>query len=106
MSFIEIAKKTGHGLAMTTAILAAVSLTAAPGTAFARDWHGGGHWGGSPRGMEHPQRMEQSRRSHGGAVARGLDGRFPAGGYAHSGGLEQRSIAWTQAIGLSGLESK
>jgi len=42
MSFIEIAKKTGHGLAMTTAILAAVSLTAAPGTVFARDWHGGG----------------------------------------------------------------
>ena len=50
MSFIEIAKKTGRGLAMTAAILAAVSLTAAPGTAFARDWHGGGHWGGHHHG--------------------------------------------------------
>jgi hypothetical protein len=45
--FIDIAKKTGRGLAASAAILAVVSLTAAPSTAYARDWHGGGgHWGG------------------------------------------------------------
>ena len=46
MKFFEIAKKAGRGLAMTATILAAVSLTAAPGTAYARDWHhgGGGNW--------------------------------------------------------------
>jgi len=72
MSFIEIAKKTGHGLAMTTAILAAVSLTAAPGTVFARDWHGGGHWGGGHWGGHH---------HHGGGagIALGLLGGAPAG---------------------------
>ena len=52
MSFIEIAKKTGRGLALSAALLAAGSLAAIPGTAYARDWHGGGHhwdgghWGG------------------------------------------------------------
>lgn len=47
MGFIEIAKKTGRGLALSAALLAAGSLVAAPGTAYARDWHGGGHhWGG------------------------------------------------------------
>ena len=46
MGFIDIAKKTGRGLAASAAILAAVSLTAAPSAAYARDWHGGGHWGG------------------------------------------------------------
>jgi hypothetical protein len=47
MSFVESAKKTGRGLALTAALLAAGSLAAAPGTAYARDWHGGGHnWGG------------------------------------------------------------
>src|SRR5215469_6477582 len=47
MCFIEIAKKTGRGLALSAALLAAGSLVAAPGTAYARDWHGGGHhWGG------------------------------------------------------------
>ena len=46
MKFFEIAKKAGRGLAITATILAAVSLTAAPGTAYARDWHhgGGGNW--------------------------------------------------------------
>jgi hypothetical protein len=45
MSFTEIAKKTGRGLALATAVLGAISLTAAPNTAYARDhggWHGGG----------------------------------------------------------------
>jgi len=47
MSFIEFAKKTGRGLALSAALLAAGSLAAIPGTAYARDWHGGGgHWGG------------------------------------------------------------
>jgi hypothetical protein len=45
MGFIEIAKKTGRGLALSAALLAAGSLAAIPGTAYARDWHGGGHWG-------------------------------------------------------------
>jgi hypothetical protein len=47
MGFIEIAKKTGRGLALSAALLAAGSLAAIPGTAYARDWHGGGHhWDG------------------------------------------------------------
>ncbi|HJU20626.1 MAG TPA: hypothetical protein VJ770_29610 [Stellaceae bacterium] len=54
MSFAEIAKRTGRGLALATALAGAVSLTAAPGAAYARDhggWHGGGWhdhhgWGG------------------------------------------------------------
>src|SRR3954465_10793464 len=60
MAFKDLAKKSGRGLAVATAVLAAVSLTAAPGSAYARDWHGGhggggwhgggGHWGGHHRG--------------------------------------------------------
>jgi hypothetical protein len=59
MAFIDIAKTTGRGLAVTAVVLATVSLTTAPGTAYAErgdheggghedgDWHGrGGHWGG------------------------------------------------------------
>ena len=53
MSF-EIAKKSGRGLALTAALFAAGSLAAAPGTAYARDWHGGGnHWGGGHWGGYH-----------------------------------------------------
>jgi hypothetical protein len=62
MSF-EIAKKTGRGLALTAALFAAGSLAAAPGTAYARDWHGGGnHWGGGHWGGHH----------HGGGAGIGL----------------------------------
>src|SRR3954471_5624899 len=54
MTFRNFAGKTGRALAMSAAIVAAVSLTAAPGTAYADrghhgggGWHGGGgHWGG------------------------------------------------------------
>jgi hypothetical protein len=58
MAFIDIAKKTGRVLAVTVAVLAAVSLTSGPGTAYAQrgggwhggggggGWHGGGGWGG------------------------------------------------------------
>jgi hypothetical protein len=53
MSFTEIAKKTGRGLALTAALFAAGSLAAAPSTAYARDWHGGGHWGGGHWGGGH-----------------------------------------------------
>ena len=54
MSFIEIAKKTGRGLALSAALFAAGSLAAAPGTAYARDWHGGGgHWGSGHWGGHH-----------------------------------------------------
>src|SRR6267154_597077 len=61
MSF-EIAKKTGRGLALTAALFAAGA--AAPGTAYARDWHGGGgnHWGGGHWGGHH----------HGGGAGIGL----------------------------------
>jgi hypothetical protein len=63
MSFVEIAKKTGRGLALTAALFAAGSLAAAPGTAYARDWHGGGnHWGGGHWGGHH----------HGGGAGIGL----------------------------------
>ncbi len=65
MSFVEIAKKTGRGLALTAALFAAGSLAAAPGTAYARDWHGGGnHWGGGHWGGHH----------HGGGAGIGLGG--------------------------------
>src|SRR5258708_38774215 len=44
MTFIKRAKRTGRGLAVTGALLAAVTLAAAP--ASAREWHGGGGWHG------------------------------------------------------------
>ena len=49
MAFIDIAKKTGRVLAVTVAVLATVSLTSGPGTAYAQrggGWHGGGGGGG------------------------------------------------------------
>src|SRR3954452_6244275 len=49
MAFIELAKKTGRALAVTAAIVAAVSFSAAPSTAYAQRGHGGGggwHGGG------------------------------------------------------------
>jgi hypothetical protein len=39
----EIARKTGRGLAMMTAVVAVVAFTAAPGTANAKDWRYGHH---------------------------------------------------------------
>ena len=44
----EITLKTGRRLAMVVAVVAVASFTAAPGTAYARDWHGHHHggWGG------------------------------------------------------------
>ena len=72
MGFIEIAKKTGRGLALTAALFAAGSLAAAPGTAYARDWHGAGHWGGGHWGGHH--------RGGGGAeIALGIIGGALAG---------------------------
>jgi hypothetical protein len=69
MGFIEIAKKTGRGLALSAALLAAGSLVAAPGTAYARDWHGGGHhWGGGHWGGH-----------RGGGIALGIIGGALAG---------------------------
>src|SRR3979490_704576 len=52
MAFMEVAKKTGRALAVTAAIVAAVSFTAAPSTAYAQRGHGGGGgWdGGGGRG--------------------------------------------------------
>jgi len=79
MSFIEIAKKTGRGLALSAALFAAGSLAAAPGTAYARDWHGGGHWGGGHWGGHH----------HGGGgagIALGLIGGALAGAAIASAG--------------------
>ena len=50
MAIKDFVKKSGRGVAVAAALLGAVSLTAAPGAAYARDhggWHGGGgHWGG------------------------------------------------------------
>lgn len=69
MGFIEIAKKTGRGLALSAALLAAGSLVVAPGTAYARDWHGGGHhWGGGHWGGH-----------RGGGIALGIIGGALAG---------------------------
>src|SRR5437773_1535163 len=45
MAFIELAKKIGRALAVTAAIVAAVSFTAAPSTAYAQRGHGGGGGG-------------------------------------------------------------
>jgi hypothetical protein len=42
----EFAKKTGRALALTSAIVAAVSLSVVPSSAYARGWHGGGGWHG------------------------------------------------------------
>ena len=42
----EFAKKTGRALALTSAVVAAVSLSAMPSSAYARDWHDGGNWHG------------------------------------------------------------
>jgi hypothetical protein len=58
MAFIDIAKKTGRGLAVTAAVLAAVSLTTVPETAYAQRGGGGGggggfHGGGSGGGGFH-----------------------------------------------------
>ena len=58
MGFIEITKKTGRALAVTAAIVAAVSLSIGPSPAYAQHrggggWHGGGggwHGGGGWRG--------------------------------------------------------
>ena len=50
MAFIDIAKKTGRGLAVTAAVLAAVSFTSAPGTAYAQRDGGGRGGGGGQQG--------------------------------------------------------
>lgn len=53
MRVIELAKKTGRGLALSAAVLGTVSLAAAP-AAQARDWHGGGgHWRGGGGHFHH-----------------------------------------------------
>jgi hypothetical protein len=59
MALIAMTKKTGRGLVMTTALLAAVALAVAPATAYAQHrggggggggWHGGGGGGGGWHG--------------------------------------------------------
>lgn len=45
MKSVDLTKKTGRGLALSAALIGAVSLAAAP-AAQAREWHGGGHWHG------------------------------------------------------------
>jgi len=58
MAFMDFAKKTGRGLALSAALLGAGALVAAP-AAQAREWHGGGHgrgghhggWGGAAIGL-------------------------------------------------------
>ena len=50
MAFMEFAKKTGRALAVTAAIVAAVSFSVAPGTAYAQRGHGGGGHGGGGGG--------------------------------------------------------
>ena len=76
MTFIDTAKKAGRGLALTTAIVSALSLATAPAS-YARDWHGGGggHWGGGHWGGGH------HRGGHwgGGGIALGLLGGALAG---------------------------
>jgi hypothetical protein len=88
LAFIDIAQKTGRGLAVTAAVLAAVSLTTAPGTAYAErgdhegggrhgggnhedggqeggDWHGGGHWRGEGWGGGRPYYYRYSHPYYG-----------------------------------------
>lgn len=55
---VEFAKKTGRALALTSALVAAVSLSAVPSSAYARGWNGGNggngwHGGGGWRGGHH-----------------------------------------------------
>lgn len=45
MKFYDLAKKTGRGVALSAALVGALSLAAVP-AAQARNWHGGGHWHG------------------------------------------------------------
>ena len=42
----EFAKKTGRALALTSALVAAVSLSTVPTGAYAHGWHDGGRWQG------------------------------------------------------------
>ncbi len=47
----EFARKTGRALALTSALVAAASLSVVPSSAYARGWHGGSwHGGGWHRG--------------------------------------------------------
>ncbi|HKS88546.1 MAG TPA: hypothetical protein VJR70_03810 [Stellaceae bacterium] len=50
MVLVEHLKKAGRGIGIATALAATVAMTAAPGAAYARDWHGGGWHGGGWRG--------------------------------------------------------
>jgi hypothetical protein len=71
MSRIENAKKTGRGLAVAAALVAAGSLSLAPSAAYARDWHHGGNWGG--------HHWHGGYRHGGGGIALGLLGGALAG---------------------------
>jgi hypothetical protein len=50
MAFVEFAKKTGRAVGLTAAIVAAVSFSVAPGTAYAQRGQGGGGHGGGGHG--------------------------------------------------------
>jgi hypothetical protein len=76
MSLFETAKKTGRGLAIAAALVAAGSLTMAPNVAYARDGHHGNHWRGHHSGGHHHWR---GHRHGGGGVALGLLGGALAG---------------------------
>jgi hypothetical protein len=68
MAFMKITKKTGRALAMTAAIVAAVSLSIGPSPAYAQHRGGGGGWHGGGGGW------------HGGG------GGWRGGGWGHRGG--------------------
>ena len=88
MGFIDIAKKTGRGLAVTAAVLAAVSFTSAPGTAYAqRDGGGRGGGGGQQGGAGQQGGFSQRDGAGRGGGWRG-DGRGGGGwgGGWHEGG--------------------
>jgi hypothetical protein len=93
MGFIDIAKKTGRGLAVTAAVLAAVSFTSAPGTAYAqRDGGGRGGGGGQGGGGQQGGVGQQggfSQRDGGGRGGGWHDGGRGGGGWGggwHEGG--------------------
>lgn len=69
MAFKHVVQHTGRGLALAAAVLATASLTAAPGTAYARDhgWHGHHHGLGTD-----------------GAIALGLGGALAGAAIANS----------------------
>src|SRR4051812_25143775 len=92
MGFVENTKRTGRALAVTAAVVAALSLSTAPNTAYAQrgggGWHGGGGWdGGGGVGVG-----GVGRGAAGGGVAgRGVVGEGAGGASASDWPLARRS---------------